>query len=95
MKLSEFEKASRAKRGVIILRELKANPHRIIGFALAGDGDILFLQSEKGIIESTNTSDIRYNDRYSNGSFLMDESDSGLTKEIWLIENENNLKPIE
>jgi topoisomerase IV subunit A len=95
MKLSEFEKATRAKRGVIILRELKANPHRVIGFALVGEGDILFLQSEKGNIESIITSDIRFNDRYSNGSFLMDESDSGLTKEIWLIENENNTKTIE
>ena len=26
MKLSEFEKASRAKRGVVVLRELKATP---------------------------------------------------------------------
>jgi topoisomerase IV subunit A len=89
MKLSEFEKASRAKRGVIILRELKANPHRIIGFVLANDDDQIFLQSEKGTIESTKASEIRFNDRYSNGSFLLDESESGLTREIWLTKSEN------
>jgi topoisomerase IV subunit A len=84
MKLAEFEKATRAKRGVIILRELKANPHRIIGFTVASDHDIIFLQSEKGTIENVQASDIRYNDRYSNGSFLMDETESGETKEIWI-----------
>jgi topoisomerase IV subunit A len=90
MKLSEFERATRAKRGVVILRELKANPHRVIGFALTDEGDQIFLQSEKGIIESIHSSDLRYNDRYSNGSFILDESESGSTKEIWLVGKESN-----
>jgi topoisomerase IV subunit A len=90
MKLSEFERASRAKRGVVILRELKANPHYVIGFVFVKDGDIVYIQSEKGTIESVNSSDLRFNDRYSNGSFLLDETDSGATKEIWSIANENN-----
>ncbi|MFB8734736.1 DNA gyrase C-terminal beta-propeller domain-containing protein [Bacillus sp. SL00103] len=30
MNLSEFDKTSRAKRGVLMLRELKKNPHRIV-----------------------------------------------------------------
>jgi topoisomerase IV subunit A len=84
MKLAEFERATRAKRGVIILRELKANPHRIIGFTIANDDDIIFLQSDKGTIERIASADIRFNDRYSNGSFFMDETESGETKEIWL-----------
>jgi topoisomerase IV subunit A len=90
MKLSEFERASRAKRGVVILRELKANPHYVIGFVFVKDGDIVYIQTEKGTIESVNSSDLRFNDRYSNGSFLLDETDSGATKEIWSIANENN-----
>jgi topoisomerase IV subunit A len=90
MKLTEFERATRAKRGVIILRELKANPHRVIGFVFAKDGDLIFLQSEKGIMESVQSSEIRFNDRYSNGSFLIDETESGATKEIWLQEQESN-----
>lgn len=84
MKLSEFERATRAKRGVVILRELKANPHRIIGFTVTSDDDMIFLQSDKGTIESIKASDIRFNDRYSNGSFLLDETESGETKEIWI-----------
>ncbi|WP_442600256.1 DNA topoisomerase IV subunit A [Neobacillus sp. D3-1R] len=95
MKLSEFERASRAKRGVIILRELKSNPHRVIGFALVNEGDKVFLQSEKGVIESINSSELRFNDRYSNGSFLLDETEAGSTKEIWLVEKETSETPTE
>jgi topoisomerase IV subunit A len=87
MKLKEFEKASRAKRGVIILRELKANPHRVIGFVVANDNDIIFIQTEKGHTESVVTSEIRLNDRYSNGSFILDENDNGKVTNIWKVES--------
>ena len=48
MKLSEFEKTTRAKRGVVVLRELKAHPHRVIGFELVKNSDQLSILSEKG-----------------------------------------------
>ncbi|MFS0777345.1 DNA topoisomerase IV subunit A [Neobacillus sp. 3P2-tot-E-2] len=86
MKQKEFEKATRAKRGVVILRELKANPHRIVGFAVANDDDTIFIQTEKGHIETVVTSEIRLNDRYSNGSFILDENDNGKVTTIWKVE---------
>jgi topoisomerase IV subunit A len=86
MKLKEFEKATRAKRGVIILRELKANPHRVVGFVVANDEDTVFLQTEKGHTETIVTSEIRFNDRYSNGSFVLDENDNGKVTAIWKVE---------
>jgi topoisomerase IV subunit A len=86
MKLKEFEKATRAKRGVIILRELKANPHRVVGFVVANDEDTVFLQTEKGHTETIVTSEIRFNDRYSNGSFILDENDNGKVTTIWKVE---------
>jgi topoisomerase-4 subunit A len=86
MKLKEFEKASRAKRGVVILRELKANPHRVIGFILVYERDKVFLQTEKGITEGLGVSDLKYSDRYSNGSFILDEADSGKVTNIWKVE---------
>ncbi|MHC0035535.1 DNA topoisomerase IV subunit A [Pseudoneobacillus sp. C159] len=88
MKLSEFDRATRAKRGVVILRELKTNPHRIIGLVLGNDADTIFLQTEKGVMESVQVSSLKYTDRYTNGSFIIDESESGLTKELWIVENE-------
>lgn len=87
MKLSEFESTSRAKRGVIMLRELKSNPHRVIGAVMARENDNIYIETEKGVIESTKTASIRFNDRYSNGSFIIDESDSGLVKFVWKIED--------
>lgn len=85
MKLKEFEKATRAKRGVVILRELKANPHRVIGFVVANDEDTVYIQTEKGHIETVVTSEIRLNDRYSNGSFILDENDNGKVTTIWKV----------
>jgi topoisomerase-4 subunit A len=86
MKQKEFEKATRAKRGVVILRELKANPHRVVGFVVANDEDTIFIQTEKGQIETVVTSEIRLNDRYSNRSFILDENDNGKVTTIWKVE---------
>ena len=90
MKLDEFDLAARAKRGVVMLRDLKTNPHRIIGTVLANDEDEIFIQSEKGQTENFKASELRYNDRYSNGSFYMDETESGKLISIWKVSSEND-----
>ncbi|MCA1062746.1 DNA topoisomerase IV subunit A [Rossellomorea aquimaris] len=84
MKLTEFEKTSRAKRGVIMLRELKSNPHRVVGIEIAKDTDKVGLITEKGKTEEVIVSDLRPNDRYSNGSFVIDEKDSGSVYATWV-----------
>ncbi|MBU7592327.1 DNA topoisomerase IV subunit A [Metabacillus halosaccharovorans] len=84
MSLNDFEKSSRAKRGLIMLRELKNNPHRIVGAAIVYQNEEFFLESEKGVIESVDVSTLRANDRYSNGSFVIDEQDAGSVKETWI-----------
>ncbi len=86
MKLKEFEKTTRAKRGVVILRELKSNPHRIMGFVVANDQDIIFVQTEKGYIETLTAGDIHYSDRYSNGSFIIDEDVNGKVTTVWKVD---------
>lgn len=90
MKLSEFEITSRAKRGVVMLRELKSNPHRVVGAVLVHNGDEVFVETEKGQIESTQVADLRYNDRYTNGSFLIDEGESGPVTTIWKAKKETS-----
>lgn len=88
MKLSsEFEKTSRAKRGVVMLRELKANPHRIIGVEAVKGEDELFFLSEKQQIVSLKAADLRNSDRYTNGSFIIDENETGKLKSVWKREN--------
>ncbi|WHY64577.1 DNA topoisomerase IV subunit A [Neobacillus sp. SuZ13] len=85
MKMKEFEKATRAKRGVVILRELKSNPHRIVGFEIANEQDVIFIQTDKGYLETLLTIDIHYSDRYSNGSFILDEEDNGKVTTVWKV----------
>ena len=57
MKLTEFEKATRAKRGNVVLRELKAHPHRVVGFEMVKNTDQLLLLTEKGHIETVEVSE--------------------------------------
>ncbi|RLQ96150.1 DNA topoisomerase IV subunit A [Falsibacillus albus] len=83
MKLAEFEKTTRAKRGVVTLRELKSNPHRIVSFELVESNDIIYIESEKGMVETVEASNLRNNDRYSNGSFVMDDTETGSMTTSW------------
>ncbi|OQO99615.1 DNA gyrase subunit A [Geobacillus sp. 44C] len=84
MPLSEFEKTSRAKRGVVMLRELKTNPHRIVASVLTeGDDDVLFIRTETGVTETISTASLRTADRYSNGSFIIDSDEAGAIMDIW------------
>lgn len=83
MKLQEFEQTSRAKRGVVMLRELKKHPHRIVGMVITNNHETAFVESEKGTIESIAINELRYNDRYSNGSFILDEEENGTIIHLW------------
>lgn len=85
MSLKEFEKTTRAKRGLIMLRELKNNPHRIVGMNLIQADDKIIIKTEKGQIEEIEPKTLRANDRYSNGSFFIDEGEAGSVKEIWRV----------
>ncbi|MBA9029105.1 DNA topoisomerase IV subunit A [Peribacillus huizhouensis] len=90
MKLTEFDKSTRAKRGLIMLKELKSNPHRVIGLETVVPSDEIYIETEKGIIESVLVNGLRYTDRYTNGSFIVDESETGKAKEIWKVSAERD-----
>lgn len=78
MDLIEFDVISRAKRGLLILRELKSNPHRpslIIG---VGEGDeTITIFTDKHETFDFQPNDYNVSDRYSNGSFILDEDEDG------------------
>lgn len=92
MKLSEFEKTTRAKRGVVVLRELKAHPHRVVGFEMVNNTDQLSIQTEKGHLETLEVGSLKFTDRYTNGSFIFDENESGQVKEVWKLSKEESDK---
>jgi topoisomerase-4 subunit A len=92
MNLTEFEKTSRAKRGLIMLRELKNNPHRVVGAEIVHAQGEFYIETEKGVIGSVDVSSLRANDRYSNGSFLIDEQEAGTVNKVWLSISEDESK---
>ncbi|TCP31529.1 DNA topoisomerase IV subunit A [Scopulibacillus darangshiensis] len=81
--MSTLEKTARARRGLTMLRELKASPHRISGIELVNHDDTVWLATEKGITTSVKASDLRASDRYNNGSYVVDQDEAGPVVSIW------------
>lgn len=88
MHANQIEKSARAKRGLLIFKELKTNPYHIVGTEKIHDTDILYVKSEKNIVEQVDISSLKYKDRYSNGTMLFDTSSSGHIIQAWLESNE-------
>ncbi|PAV29394.1 DNA gyrase subunit A [Virgibacillus profundi] len=83
MKLKEFEKTSRAKRGLTMLRELKNKAHRIKGFFVVNENDTLHFQTTNGEKHSIFPLELSASDRSSNGSFVIDTDNQGEVNEAW------------
>ena len=78
----EVSMLTRAKRGLMVLRELKSNPHRVVYL----DGNITSKQeyvivSTNGEMKDIRPMDLSLVDRTSNGSALLNDAD-GLTKMV-------------
>ncbi|ANU17211.1 DNA topoisomerase IV subunit A [Planococcus maritimus] len=85
MKLSEFESGSRAKRGVVMLRELKSNPHRVVAVIGTTGKEEILLETTKGLRIPIAPGRLKAVDRYSNGSFIVDETTDGTVTAIYRI----------
>ncbi|EIM05172.1 DNA topoisomerase IV subunit A [Planococcus antarcticus DSM 14505] len=86
MKLQEFESGNRAKRGVVMLRELKSNPHRVVAVIGATGKEEIILETAKGIRISLVANSLKNVDRYSNGSFIADEATDGQVNSAYRFE---------
>ncbi|PGK24500.1 DNA gyrase subunit A [Priestia megaterium] len=85
-KITEFEESARAKRGLVMVRELKSNPHQIAKVKAISKEHYMIVESSKGQIEQVDPSTMRASDRYSNGSFVLDQSEAGNLIDVWLEE---------
>ncbi|MFC0524977.1 DNA topoisomerase IV subunit A [Pontibacillus salicampi] len=83
MKLKEFEQSTRAKKGVVMLRELKRNPHRVAALEMVENQELLYLQTANSTIKEIRPMDFKVTDRYSNGSFVVDTEQSGDVLDMW------------
>ncbi|SHN17599.1 DNA topoisomerase IV subunit A [Gracilibacillus kekensis] len=88
MTIDRFEKSSRAKKGLVMLRELKSKPHRIVGFDLVETDDVIKLMTIKGEHHTVKPMDLPISDRYSNGSYVID---TDLTGEVTSIHQKRGL----
>lgn len=82
MGLKEFEKTSRNNRGLIMLRELKSNPHRVVSIKMVNDENVL-LKTTEGEIHQFDPKEKNRSDRYSNGSFEIDVDQMGTVIQVW------------
>ncbi|MGG1369420.1 DNA topoisomerase IV subunit A [Priestia megaterium] len=85
-KITEFEESARAKRGLVMVRELKSNPHQIAKVKAISKEHYMIVESSKGQIEQVDPSTMRASDRYSNGSFVLDQSEAGDLVDVWMEE---------
>lgn len=76
MDLNELSVLTRAKRGVLVIKPLKTNPHQITALFLANDQEIEVI-TKKGTKMSFTLNDIQSYNRESNGSFIIDERKDG------------------
>lgn len=83
MSLHEIEPGGRAKRGVVTLRELKTNAHRVFAVVLTEKNEALEIVTDKGNKEVIQTNTIRASDRYSNGSLVIDAEKDGQLVRVW------------
>lgn len=101
VRLSEFEKLSRAKRGLMILREVKTNPYKILKAFTIDSKEYIGLKGED--IEYIKLTELPIMDRYSTGSQITKKKIVGafelktlVTKDklevgnVTMIENSNN-----
>ncbi len=93
IKLSEFEKTSRAKRGLLLLREVKSNPQEIIK-VLVGDAKRNILLKMDGKDKELKLTEIPIMDRYSTGSTIS-KSKIDLVSDIASLTSDNIEMPKE
>lgn len=82
MNILDFESLGRAKRGLLLLRELKKNPHRVAFAFEATKEDHFVILTSKGKEIPLSSASYAISDRYSNGSFILDEVADGTPIEI-------------
>lgn len=83
MKLQEMEKTSRAKRGKLMIRELKSKPHYVKGSFLDHEHHTIHFFTEKEERHSVFPLELPLSDRTSNGSFVIDADNQGKVVEVW------------
>ena len=87
VKISEFEKTSRAKRGLLILREVKTNPYETLNAFITSTKDHIGVRTSE--VKYFKASEIPIMDRYSTGSILVKGSVKSSFKNVGLLKKDD------
>jgi len=96
VKLTEFEKSSRARRGLLLFREVKTNPYHVLKTLVVNSK--MYFGTKGDIITYYKTTELPILDRYSTGSMFTKEmlTDAFIVKalqkkeDLLLVNEENN-----
>ena len=83
IKLSEFELTSRARKGVLVVRDVKTNPYHILNAFITNSKNLLLTKYGDDIIEVKIT-ELPIVDRYSSGSSLSKKKMSSVSLKVKL-----------
>ncbi|GAA0444759.1 DNA topoisomerase IV subunit A [Lentibacillus halophilus] len=83
MALRTFEKSTRGRRGLLMLRELKTRTHHLRGLFVVTENDTVCFQTSQGEKECVYPSKLSISDRLSNGSFVIDSENQGEVTDVW------------
>lgn len=83
MALTEFEKTSRAKRGLMMLKQLKNKPHRIQGFHVVQESDLISCLTSEGKKYNITPYSYTRSARTNNGSFFIEANSEEEVQEVW------------
>ncbi len=79
MSTSELPVTSRARKGVLILHALKSQPHEVVDFIkLADASSPLEVITDRRRLHDILPAEYPMNNRYSNGSFVIDTESEGI-----------------
>lgn len=84
LKLNDFEKGSRANRGLLLMKEIKSNPSKIISVYLKNTKSVINILTIKEL-KSIKLSEIPIMDRYSNGSYVVKDRVINTYEEVNMI----------
>ena len=90
LRLSELEKTSRANRGILLMKEIKSNPSKIIDIYLSQSKDEITVVSIAEV-KPLKLTEISIMDRQSNGSFIVKDRIMNTYKKVELITNDDIL----
>ena len=82
LKLTDFEKGSRANRGLLLMKEIKSNPSKIVKVYIANTKKEINIITTKGI-KTVKLNEMPIMDRYSNGSYVVKDKVS----DVYMLEN--------